>query len=345
MKNYKFSQEEIQELKAAHKSAKNLPSRIAYRIHVIILFGMEMSPSEISEILFLDEDTIISYFEKYANGGLNALLRTEYKGSAKKLIESQIEILCEELDANIHLTTKSVCQFVFQEFGVEYSERGMAGLLKSIGYVYKKPDLKPGDPDEHSQEIFLSQFVDFLKNKSDSDIMFFMDAVHPVHNTQAAYGWFKKGEKRKIKSNSGRDRYNIHGAMNAETYEVTAIFTEDNVNATATIDLLQALEKSHGYADRIFVLLDNAKYHFSSVVQEYVKNTKIILVPLPTYSPELNLIERFWKLFKKKVIYNKHYPTFSDFKRACLDFFKLQHEYKNEVFSIMGDGLFELDLS
>ena len=65
-------------------------------------------------------------------------------------------------------------------------------------------------------------------------------------------------------------------------------------------------------------------------------------MPLPPYSPELNLIERFWKFFKKNVTYNTYYPTFDEFKQACLDFFKIQHTYQNTVFSIMGDGLLDL---
>jgi transposase len=339
MQNYELSTEEIQDLKAAHKTSKQVSAYSAYRIHVIILLGMGMTAAEVSEIILLDEDTVRTYFEKYFSGGLASLLETSYQGSNKKLTSPQITQLCRELDNNIHLTTKSVCRFVLLEFDVEYSERGMASLLKNIGYVYKKPDVKPGNPDEQLQEDFLQYYADFLQSKKDDDLIFFMDAVHPVHNVQAAYGWFRKGEKREIKSNTGRDRYNIHGAMNADTYEVTAVFSEDNINATSTIDLLKALEETHPYANNIYVLLDNAKYHFSNIVREYVKTSKIKLVPLPAYSPELNLIERFWKFFKKSVIYNTHYPTFKDFKEACLNFFKRQHLYENEIFSIMGDGL------
>jgi len=342
MRDYELPMEEIQALKAAHKTSKQVSVYQAYRIHVIILLGMGMTPSEVSDIILLDEDTVRTYSNKYNSGGLASLLETAYKGSNKKLTPAHIIKLREELDANIHLTTKSVCRFVLLEFDVEYSERGMASLLKNIGYVYKKPDLKPGESDEQLQEYFLQQYAEFLKNKKDTDLIFFMDAVHPVHNVQSAYGWFRKGEKRQIKSNTGRERYNIHGAMNAETYEVTAVFSEDNINATSTIDLLKTLEKTHSYATNIYVLLDNAKYHFSGIVQEYVKTSKIKLIPLPTYSPELNLIERFWKLFKNKVIYNTYYPTFKDFKSGCLSFFKKQHLYEDEVISIMGAGLLGL---
>jgi transposase len=342
MRNYELPTEEVQALKAAHKTSKQVSAYTAYRIHVIILLGMGMTPAEVSEIILLDEDTVRTYFDKYTTGGLVALLETSYRGSNKKLTADQILRLQEELDTNIHLTTKSVCRFVYLEFDVEYSERGIASLLNNIGYVYKKPDLKPGEPDEQLQEYFLEQYVKFLKAKKEDDLIFFVDAIHPVHNTQAAYGWFRKGSKREVKSNTGRDRYNIHGAMNADTYEVTAVFSEDNIDGHSTIDLLKALEKLHPQASNIYVLLDNARYHFSAVVQEYIKDSKITLVPLPPYSPEFNLIERFWKFFKKKVLYNAYYPTFKEFKSACLNFFKVQHHYENEVFSIMGEGLLGL---
>jgi transposase len=188
MRKYELPKEEIQELKAAHKTSKQVSAYTAYRIHVIILLGLGMTPAEVSDIILLNEETVRIYFDKYASGGLVKLLETSYQGSHQKLTTTQIKQLQEELDRHVHLTTKSVCQFVHLEFDVDYSERGMASLLNNIGYGYKKPDLKPGEPDEQLQEHFLEMYVDFLKNKKDNDLIFFMDAVHPIHNAQAAYG-------------------------------------------------------------------------------------------------------------------------------------------------------------
>ena len=86
MRSYDISQSEILELRVAHKSAKRLrfSPLIIYKIHTIILLGIGMSPSEVSEILFLNEDTIVSYFDKYTTGGLVCLLKTNYIRFIKK---------------------------------------------------------------------------------------------------------------------------------------------------------------------------------------------------------------------------------------------------------------------
>ena len=166
-----------------------------------------------------------------------------------------------------------------------------------------------------------------------------MDAVHPAHNSMAAYGWMKKGTKTELKSNSERQRLNIHGVMNAETYEMIPLLNEASVNTESTIQLLEYLELLYPLAATIYVILDNAKYHYSKVVQEWEKGSRVKLIFLPTYSPELNLIERLWRVFKKKVQYNQYFECFNDFKKACTDFFENQDEHYDDIVSIMGGGL------
>ena len=122
----------------------------------------------------------------------------------------------------------------------------------------------------------------------------------------AAYGWIKRGQKRKLQTNSGRQRLNLHGAINAETLDVTVIESE-TVNAESTIDLLETLNQKYPLSSRLHIILDNARYHYSRVVKDWLEeNGRINLVFLPVYSPELNLIERLWKFFKKSVKVNCH---------------------------------------
>ena len=109
----------------------------------------------------------------------------------------------------------------------------------------------------------------------------------------------------------------------------------------STITLLGTLEAKYVLASAILVILDNAKYHYSRRVKEFLKTSRIKLVFLPSYSPNLNLIERLWKFFKKKVLYNTYYEKLEDFRKACIKFFRNIESYKNELISIMSSE-FEL---
>ena len=340
MEGFILSDEKLTELHDARLFAKrNKDVNSAYRIHAIILLGTGMSRDEVSEVLFISIDTLSTYVKKYKENGVQGLCQTYYTGRKRKLSDSQLGLLLQELDTNVHLTTNSVCTFVQDACNISYTVSGMTDLLHSLDYVYKKPKLVPANSDQELQDIFLEQFLDFMYSKKSNEAVFFIDAVHPVHNSMPSYGWIKKGNIKELQSNSGRNRLNIHGAMNAETFEITVITSEDSVNTDSTINLFKYLEKLYPLAITIYVILDNAKYHYSKSVLEYIKRSRIKLVFLPAYSPELNLIERLWRIFKKNILYNKFYSSFDDFKKACISFFINQDKYKDQIESVMGEGL------
>ncbi len=94
-------------------------------------------------------------------------------------------------------------------------------------------------------------------------------------------------------------------------------------------------------ATAIYIICDNAPYYRSRAVQDYLKTSCIQLVFLPSYAPNLNLIERFWKFFKKKTLYNRYYETFAEFKAACEEFFRNPSKYQRELRSLLTNN-FEL---
>jgi len=338
MKGFTLSDSKLNELRRSHRKAKN--KRDADRIKAIYSLAIGHSISQVASILMIDEETLRNYQSRYENGGIPELLKKGHKGSLCKLSSDDIASLIQELQSSIYLTTKSVIHFVKEQFEVTYTQSGMRDLLHRIGYEYKKPKLVPGNPDIDAQEVFAEQYEKFMQDKEDDIEVLFLDAVHPEHNTLAAYGWIKRGEKRELKTNSGRQRLNLHGAINAETYQVSIIESE-TVNADSTIDLLTEIEQSYPLSKEIYIILDNARYHYSKSVRDFLENSKIKLVFLPSYSPNLNLIERLWKFFKKKVLYNRYHENIHSFRKASIDFFRNIDTYHDEIVNLMSGG-FEL---
>jgi transposase len=108
-------------------------------------------------------------------------------------------------------------------------------------------------------------------------------------------------------------------------------------DAQSTIKLFQQIEAQNPPAGRIHIICDNARYYHAQLVKDYLEHSKIKLVFLPPYAPNLNLIERFWKFFKKTVLYGRYYETFSQFKTACDDFFTGLDQHHASLRSLLTD--------
>ena len=176
-----------------------------------------------------------------------------------------------------------------------------------------------------------------VKNSlKDGEKLYFIDGMHPQHNSFPGYGWLPRGEEVKLKSNTGRTRLNVSGALDSVTKEIV-VREDERLNAESSIELFRTLEKKNPKADTIYLILDNAGYYKGEKVAEYLLSSRIKLLFLPPYAPNLNLIERVWKFFKKKILYNKYYETFEEFKSACLNFFTRKNwkEQRTELDTIL----------
>ena len=199
----------------------------------------------------------------------------------------------------------------------------MTEVLKELGFTYKKPKLVPGKSDPLESMKFLQRYE---KMRRSGKPVYFMDGVHPQHNSRPSYGWILKGTEKALLSNSGRKRLNINGALNIASQDLI-IRADDTVNAQSTIKLFKQILRRHKGEEKIYIICDNAGYYSSNLVKEFLESEKRLeLVFLPPYSPFLNLIERVWKYFNKMVLYNRYYPSFSEFKESCLSFFKRSHK-------------------
>jgi len=329
-----LTSKQIVELKLMHKKSDR---KTADKIKSILLVNAGYSYEEIATILLLDDSTIRRWHHTFQEEGIDGLLRYHYLGSESKLTREQMESLDKHLEDTIYLSAKEICHFIEKTFGVHYTGSGVTSLLHKLGYTYKKPKHVPGKLNPQAQEAFIEQYQDLKENKDSEDRIWFMDAVHTLHNSQPAYGWMKKGFAYTIESNTGRQRVNINGAYSIEDHTVV-IHEAKTINAQSTIALFKKLLKVQPLGI-IYLVLDNAPYYRSGKVREFLqKNTRIQLLFLPAYSPNLNIIERLWRFFKKRVVYNTYYEDFEYFRRCCIQFFKKIDNFQPELQTLMTDN-------
>jgi len=325
-------------LKQKHGRCKK--KKHADRIKTILCLNKGLSYEAIAELLLLDDSTLRRYFNDYQKDGTNKLLSDDYKGGTAKLSKNERKLLDKHLEDKIYLTSKEIVAFVEKEFGVIYTINGMTYQLHQMGYTYKKPKHIPGKANREKQMDFIEKYKKLKATKSIEDKIYFIDGCHPQHNSQPAYGWIKKGVEKKLKSNTGRQRVNLNGAYNIENHEVI-VREDETINSQSTIKLFEQLSLRQKTAI-IYIICDNARYYRSTLIKEYLEtNKRIKLIFLPPYSPNLNIIERLWKYFKKNITYNRYCEKFSVFKDRCMDFFQNIEKHKGELESLMTDN-FEL---
>ena len=118
-----------------------------------------------------------------------------------------------------------------------------------------------------------------------------------------------------IRAPAGRQRFNVLGALNAVTHELIMVTNDTYINAKSVCELLQGIA-ALSLTIPITLILDNARYQKCHLVMDLAKFLDIELLFLPTYSPNLNLIERLWKFVKKNCLYSTYSKDFALFKHA-----------------------------
>ena len=174
---------------------------------------------------------------------------------------------------------------------------------------------------------------EIARAKSGESVLLFMDGVHFVQAAFLACLWCFT--RIFVRSPSGRKRWNVLGAVNAISGQFTMVANDGYITATTVCELLRKLAVQ--YAGRpIVIVLDNARYQHCKLVEALAKELGITPEFLPSYSPNLNLIERLWKFVKKKCLNNVYYETFDEFKKGindCLN--RVENEYKPELETLM----------
>ena len=230
------------------------------------------------------------------------------------------------------------------QYGINYSRSGMTDWLTQHGFVYKCPKKIPGKIDPEKQRVFIEQYEALKQTLKPDEEIYFIDAVHPEHQSQAVAGWIKKGVQKTLQTSGKQLRLHFTGALCLSGMKIFAEEYE-TVDADAMIDFFKKLEKQTE-APVIHVILDNAKSNKNKKLEEYLNFSRIKVHYLPPYSPNLNPIERLWKIMRENTTYNRYYETSVDFFKKIRGFFREGiPKLKNIIKSRINDKFQVIDLN
>ncbi|BDA69336.1 hypothetical protein CAL7716_035020 [Calothrix sp. PCC 7716] len=325
-----FQQEDVDNLR--YERYYHPHPSVQKKMEVMYLKSRGVMHKDICDLCQITKATLAKYIKQYQLGGIEELKKLDYKGRPSELNQHS-DILKEHFKKHPPSTVAEASDAIEKITGIKRSPTQVREFLKRAGLRCLKVGHVPGKSGDKNkiieQEKYrVEELEPLLKEAcSGNKAVFFLDAAHFVYRSYLRYLWCFV--RTFICSPPGRKRFNVLGAINAVTKEIITLTNETYINSETVCQMLFKLA-SLGLNIPIAVVLDNARYQRCRLVQDYAEELGIQLCFLPSYSPQLNLIERLWRYVKKECLYSKYYEHFSDFKAAISNCINLANTDKKE---------------
>lgn len=304
------------------------------KLLVLRMHGEGAKSGFIAKVLNLHANTITNHLKEYAGGGLASVLEDRYYRPSSSL-EPFIECLKCSFRAAPVADAKQAVLRIESLTGIRLSESQARRFMKGLGMKIRKACSIPGKADPQLQFVFYTAtLLPKLEEAGRGERkVFFVDAAHFVMGAFLGLIWCFT--RVLVKTPPGRKRYSVLGAIDSHSQELVSIRTTGNINSHSVVALLEKIREKH-QGSEVTLVMDNASYQRCHFVRDHAKRLGIELLFLPSYSPNLNLIERLWKLTKRRCLTNRYHADFGAFCGAidkCLD--DLSGPLKAELASLM----------
>ena len=276
-----------------------------------------------ASIADVSERTVRRYLDQFCEGGLERLREIRWVGPTGRLT-SHRQSLEEEFRQRPAHSVAEAADRIERLTQVTLKPTRVRTFLRSLGMRWRRIGAIPVPPkltvEEHTQRQaeFLEQKLEpkLAEAREGKGHVFFADAAHMVLGSFLCCLWCFA--RTFVRASSGRQRFNILGAWNAVTHELVSVCNTTVVNQQTFQELLSKIAALNLHGP-ITIVLDNARYQHCAACIEFATQLGIDLLFLPSYSPNLNLIERLWKFIKKECLYAKHFASFAEFRNAIED--------------------------
>ena len=283
----------------------------------VLLLRENINEETVSRLVGVSGRQIRNYKKAYENQGNAALTNdTRYRPSSE--LEAYTDLIRENLIAQPVATASEASERIQSLTGIKRSPTQVRHFMHQLGLKPLKVAGIPAKANPDAQAEFLETKLEprIKEAKAGERVLLFMDAAHFVWQLYLGVLWCIA--RIFIPAASGRTRINILGAYDPIKNVLIKIVNRSYINSSTVIELMERIRAVY-FDKTITIVLDNAKYQRCKLVMEMAVQLRIELLFLPTYSPNLNLIERLWRFVKKECLYSKHYKTANDFESAIVD--------------------------
>ncbi len=320
---------------------------IKTRCQIILLSAQPMSVPQIAQVTFYSEDTVARCIHEFNQNRLESLLPSPKGGRPPKITPNYLKRLLSVIEqdprtlgcAFSNWTAPLLAEYLAKETGITLDESRIRHYLHAHGYELLRPVLTVASPDP-DYESKRARIEELQRQAERGEIdLYYEDEIDLALLPTITRCWCKRGHQRKIETpRKNQKRYGaglIHW-VSGKLYWATS---DHKDNALFRSVLSQVLELAEGRKRRkVYVIIDNYRIHFAKPVLALLAahSDQIELVTLPTYSPQLNPVERFWKHLRRQVTHNTFFQTIERLLEAVIGFFQNLEASPDTVRSVAG---------
>lgn len=333
--NYQFTEDEISQLNEYRDSQPDARLKVRFIALLMLAEGVELHTT--ASVVGKSIKTIENWFYQYITKGIVSLNSFQYNPKQSFLSPEQTEEIVAWVKTNNPGKIKEIQEFISDHFKIHYSHDAVRKILHKNGIKFLRPKVIPGNPpSEEEQKKTVTRYFELKSENPKETVFLFGDGMHLIHQNVPGFCWGDPQNAPILRTNTGRQRLNILGAYNPDSYKFTHLTGEENCNAEKVIEFFELLLRVYKEPSRIILFLDNAKYFKAKIVTDWLKkHSKLELKFLPPYCPNLNLIERFWRFVKDKLVKNRYYEKYITFRAKTFQLLNHTDDYINEFKTLM----------
>jgi transposase len=335
MKTIQLTPRQRNDIGARRRHAQD--RRVYQRLSAVLWSDEGRSREVIAGLLGVSTRQVGQWLRIFRNKGLEELGTLHYQGDPGRLGPSQVERLKQEIATGAFHNAEQIRTWVLDTLGVAYSISGLKDLLRRVGASYHKVSGFFWKADVEEQRRWVRKHRRHKREAGPETRRYFVDACHPVWGVDLLYScWLLVGQRLYVGVGNGRKRLNILGAYCPDDHDYVDLrLTKENITGEQFVKLLEALRAKHPETAKFLLDLDNARYDSKPCVKPWLAaHREFRLVPVPAYSPNLNLIERLWKFLRKKALSRWH-VTFEGMQAAVAEVLDRLGDYRDELSTLM----------
>lgn len=314
----------------------------ARRAHVILLLDDGMSYRELRRWLFVSNDLIADCVRRFQQGRVEALFGERL--SASEVVPSWLRSIQQWLEAKTpqdfgYFRTRWSCEILAEvlawEKGVRLSGESVRRGLHRLGFVWRRPRpvVGPRDPD-HEEKLW--RIHRLLAEMPADETAVFQDEVDVNLNPKIGACWMRCGQQAAVVTPGNNVKRYLAGSLHWRTGTLLVSLPDTRRNTRLFLAHLDDLrQRLRGYR-MIHVICDNAPFHRSGHVQEYLVrwSHRLRVHFLPKYAPETNPIERVWWHLHETITRNHQCQTIDELLEDVSEYLTVNHNHYAEMRSI-----------